>query len=99
MLADTAQLHQKIYEMSKRIRQLEEALSAFQSGVSAQPHPLLSDDLLLVKLGPETQQTEDLHQDSSEDALADAMDAFGTLAIGESGEFRYFGRSGGSEVC
>lgn len=82
--------------MSRRIRQLEEALSIFQSNVSTEPHPLLSDDLLLVKFGSEPSQAE--APDLSDDSLAETMDAFGTLAIGESGEFRYFGRSGGSEV-
>ncbi|KAF7984951.1 hypothetical protein HWV62_9883 [Athelia sp. TMB] len=90
---DTEQLHQKISEMSARIRQLEEALAVFQAGVSSDPHPLLEDELLMVKFGPEPQQS-----GSHEDFLAETMDAFGTITIGDGGEARYFGRSGGSEA-
>lgn len=96
MLTDTEHLHRKISEMSQRIRQLEEALAIFQSNLSTEPHPLLSDDLLLIKFDSGSSQVD--APDPSDSSLAETMDAFGTLAIGESGEFRYFGRSGGSEV-
>ena len=36
-------------EMSDRIRHLEEALGALQSSCSSQTHPLLREDLLLIK--------------------------------------------------
>ena len=49
VLADTEKLHQKISEMSDRIRQLEDALAIFQSSVSSEPHPLLSRDLMKIK--------------------------------------------------
>lgn len=46
------QLHQKITQMSDRIRSLEEALAEHQSG-----HPLLSGDLLSIKSALELYST------------------------------------------
>jgi hypothetical protein len=80
--------------MGQRIRQLEDALAIFQSGVTNETHPLLQEELLGVKYGPEIQSSADAH---SRD-VTETMDAFGTLTIGDSGESRYFGRSAGSEV-
>ncbi|KAF7975573.1 hypothetical protein HWV62_9275 [Athelia sp. TMB] len=99
ILTDTDSLLQKIGEMGQRIRQLEDALAKFQSGVSEVTHPLLRDELLSIKFGPESRQPEESQslEESTDDPLADAIDAFGTLSIGESGESSYFGRSGGSE--
>ncbi|KZP26820.1 hypothetical protein FIBSPDRAFT_819101 [Athelia psychrophila] len=97
ILTDTEQLHRKITEMSERIRNLEEALATFQSGVSAEPHPLLRDELLSIKFAPEPQEAESDGPPAPEDVLAETIDTLGTLAIGDSGESRYFGRSGGSE--
>lgn len=82
--------------MTQRIRQLEDALAFLQASMSSGTHPLLQDDLLSIKFGPETRQAEDVQ--SSDDSLNGTMDAFGTLAIGDSGETKYFGSSGGSAV-
>jgi hypothetical protein len=49
VLADTEKLHQKIAQMSDRIRQLEDALTILQSTLSSQPHPLLSRELMKIK--------------------------------------------------
>ena len=49
ILANTEQLHEKVHDMSDRIRQLEDALQILQSRASPEPHPLLSPDLLTVK--------------------------------------------------
>ncbi|EMD39103.1 hypothetical protein CERSUDRAFT_112795 [Gelatoporia subvermispora B] len=95
ILADTEQLHRKISEMSERIRQLEDALAIFQSGVSNERHPLLRDELLTIKFGPEVRRTVD--EEHTRDSLAESIDALGTLTIGDHGETKYFGRSGGSE--
>ncbi|OBZ71228.1 putative transcriptional regulatory protein C1F7.11c [Grifola frondosa] len=53
ILANTEQLHDKIKSMSKRIRELEEALHVIQSQHSTDPHPLLRPELLLIKKSPE----------------------------------------------
>ena len=49
ILAGAEQLHDKIFELSDRVRQLEDALEVLQSSVSTQPHPLLAPDLLKIK--------------------------------------------------
>lgn len=97
VLADTTQLHAKIAEMGQRIRQLEDALTIFQSGVSSEVHPLLREELLSIKFGPEKGHVPDkeLHQ-----PIPDSIDAFGTmtLTVGDLGAGKYFGPSAGSEV-
>ncbi|PSS35348.1 hypothetical protein PHLCEN_2v1685 [Hermanssonia centrifuga] len=96
ILADTDQLHRKISEMSERIRQLEDALAIFQAGISSERHPLLRDELLSIKFGPEVRRTID--DEHTRNAMSQSIDALGTLTIGEHGETKYIGRSGGSEA-
>ncbi|KAJ7689582.1 fungal-specific transcription factor domain-containing protein [Mycena rosella] len=94
ILADTDQLHAKIAEMSQRIRQLEEALAILQNVVSNERHPLLAGDLLGIKFAAEAPKRSDpahYEQDS-------AIDALGTLTLGDAGEVKYFGRSAGTET-
>lgn len=82
--------------MSERIRQLEDALAIFQAGISSERHALLRDELLTIKFGPEVRRTVD--DEYTRNALSQSIDALGTLTIGEHGETKYIGRSGGSEV-
>lgn len=98
VLADTSQLHTKIAEMGQRIRQLEDALSIFQSGVSNEVHPLLRDDLLSVKFGPDKGYVPEKEPPTRSESLEPVIDAFGTMTVGDSGEGKYFGPSAGSEV-
>ena len=98
ILADTEQLHEKIYEMSNRIRQLEDALAILQSSVSDLRHPLLSDELLKVKFGSESINTRETATSDEDHAPQKAIDALGTLSLGSSGKLQYLGRSAGSEV-
>lgn len=98
ILADTEQLHEKIYEMSNRIRQLEDALAIFQASVSEQRHPLLSDELLKVKFGSESINTRENPTSEEDHAPQKSIDALGTLSLGSSGKLQYLGRSAGSEV-
>lgn len=97
VLADTEQLHRKISQMGQRIRQLEDALAIFQSGVSGETHPLLQDHLLGIKFGPEVRASDE--PVPHRDPIVESVEAFGTLTIGDHGESKYFGPSGGSEVC
>jgi hypothetical protein len=83
--------------MGQRIRQLEDALAIFQSGVSNEPHPLLSDDLLAIKFGPEKGRVQEMNSIPS----LDSIDAIGTMTISDQGDGssgKYFGPSAGSEV-
>ncbi|KAJ3512326.1 hypothetical protein NLJ89_g3583 [Agrocybe chaxingu] len=100
ILADTEQLHEKIYEMSNRIRQLEDALAILQANVSDQRHPLLSDDLLKIKFGSEALNARGEPPLSKDEdaATTKSIDALGTLTLGSSGDVQYFGRSAGSET-
>ncbi|KAI0675641.1 fungal-specific transcription factor domain-containing protein [Trametes maxima] len=82
--------------MSERIRQLEDALAIFQAGISHERHPLLRDELLTIKFGPEVRRTVD--DEHNRDMLSSSIDALGTLTVGEHGESKYFGRSAGSET-
>ncbi|KAH9479083.1 putative transcriptional regulatory protein C1F7.11c [Psilocybe cubensis] len=99
ILADTQQLHDKIYEMSNRIRQLEDALAILQSTVTDQRHPLLSDELLRIKFGSEAINARKASADNADEdnSTAKSIDALGTLTLGSSGEVQYFGGSAGSE--
>ncbi|KII94752.1 hypothetical protein PLICRDRAFT_96595 [Plicaturopsis crispa FD-325 SS-3] len=100
VLADTEQLHHKIADMGQRIRQLEDALAIFQAGVSNDAHPLLRDELLTVKFGPDIREV--LAQEPAPHAtdVHDTIDAFGTLTIagvgGDTGA--YFGHTAGTEA-
>lgn len=94
ILADTDQLHAKIAEMSQRIRQLEEALAIVQGVISTERHPLLAGDLLSIKFAAEAPK----RTTPSETEQEQAIDALGTLTLGDSGEVKYFGRSAGTET-
>jgi len=98
VLADTSQLHTKIAEMGQRIRQLEDALATFQSDISNECHPLLREELLLIKFGPEKGYLPDKEPPIRKESIEPPINAFGTLTIGEDGEAKYFGPSAGSEV-
>ncbi|OAX37130.1 hypothetical protein K503DRAFT_771795 [Rhizopogon vinicolor AM-OR11-026] len=102
VLADTEKLHQKIAQMSDRIRQLEDALAILQSSATpSEQHPLLHRDLLDIK------SIIDLHAAVDEetagksnfevDADSQYIEAFGTLAIRDDGAATFYGPSAGSE--
>lgn len=101
MLADTEKLHQKIAQMSDRIRQLEDALSISQTSPGEQ-HPLLHRNLLDIK------SIIDLHAAIDEETAGKSkhevddnsqyIESFGTLAIRDDGAATFYGPSAGSEV-
>jgi hypothetical protein len=100
VLAATEHLHKRISKMGDRIRQLEDALAASHAKNSSEPHPLLRDDLVKVKV-----EDEEGFLPSLEDPLSGAevelanppIEAFGTLSI-SSHSSRFFGATGGAEV-
>lgn len=83
-------LQKKVLQMSKRIRQLEDAVQILQANVSSEPHPLLASELLEVKNVDLTDVGEKEHDNSEADMYSD----FGTLTISEQGMTRFVGRSG-----
>ena len=85
ILASTKDLHQQNDILSSRVRELENALSVLQASTSDKPHPLLPEELLLLKLplgvavnttGNDEPSTEDAEEE-------DIVNAFGTLHICE----------------
>ncbi|KAF9263504.1 hypothetical protein L218DRAFT_927132 [Marasmius fiardii PR-910] len=98
VLADTSQLHSKINEMGQRIRQLEDALAISQSSLSNEPHPLLRDELMSIKFGPERHITTLTNHALKSSTSSDSLNVPGTLTFGEPGEAKYFGRSAGAEA-
>ncbi|KAF7986990.1 hypothetical protein HWV62_63 [Athelia sp. TMB] len=88
---ETQHLQLRIYEMSQRIQQLEDALASLQSGVSTEPHFLLRDDLLSIKILPEQPSSDE--PSPSDNTLIETLEAFGSLTVYESGQSKYFGPS------
>ncbi|KAJ3920395.1 hypothetical protein F5877DRAFT_38236 [Lentinula edodes] len=78
--------------LRRRIRQLEDALSALQATTSSEPHSLLAESLCLPKAEPRKNS----YPEDGE--TSDMADALGTLTLGKLGDARYLGRSAGSEV-
>jgi len=101
VLADTDRLHNKITEMSARIRQLEDALTVSHSNVSRDTHPLLQHDLLQIKsiidLHSAVEQTAE-DEETTEVDNGRLLDVFGTLALRDDGASTFYGRSAGHEV-
>ena len=89
---DSDASRQKVVKMAARIRELEDALALFQATVSTSCHPLLTEELLSIKYDPEHSRGDE------DDNQIETLDTFGTLTIGEHGNSKYFGGSGGSEV-
>ncbi|EJD41075.1 hypothetical protein AURDEDRAFT_186732 [Auricularia subglabra TFB-10046 SS5] len=83
VLADTQHLHEKIEAMSRRIEQLEDALAALQSQISHEKHPLLADELMLLKAPPPTENV----AAAINDATDKITECLGTLTLGERGHF------------
>jgi hypothetical protein len=101
VLADTDRLHNKITEMSARIRQLEDALAVSHAATSSDTHTLLQRDLLRIKsiidLHSAIEQTNEDEETTGRDDSR-VLDTFGTLALRDDGASTFYGRSAGHEV-
>ncbi|KAF9269469.1 hypothetical protein L218DRAFT_1072308 [Marasmius fiardii PR-910] len=104
VLADTEKLHEKISQMSDRIRLLEDALTILHNSSGAtDPHPLLDRDSLKIKSIIELHAAVNQNQAESSPPLQEEqeesqyIDAFGTLAIRDDGAATFYGRSAGQE--
>lgn len=84
-------MFQQQHILTDRIQQLEYALGLLQSTVSNESHPLLTEDLLQIKLVKT--KPSDIPRNPN-----DLADLVGTLTISPSGGTTYFGASGGLEV-
>lgn len=89
--------------MSQRIRLLEDALAQSHSLTSSEQHPLLNDELKNIKFGADAarpiSQPRTPRKAQAPDMVAETITALGTLAIGDNGASKYFGRAAGTEVC
>ncbi|KAJ3553139.1 hypothetical protein NP233_g12716 [Leucocoprinus birnbaumii] len=94
VLAATEHLHRRISRLTSRVRQLEDALAEVQSKHYSEPHPLLSDELVIEDKDDEPTA---MLEDPCPPTQSDVIDAFGTLSISDHGISRFFGPTGGSE--
>ena len=76
VLANTEVLHEKIQELSHRVRELEDALSESHAELHSDRHPLLRDELLKIKnpLEREVGQKRETEPEETQ-----AVDALGSL--------------------
>ena len=78
VFAKTGTLHEKITQLSIRVRKLEDALQEAHSKTALEAHPLLSDDLLQIKRPLERESQEGSPQQGEAEA-GEVMDAAGSL--------------------
>lgn len=97
VLASTQDLHEKISELSNRVRELEDGLRASHNMHSTDTHPLLSEDLLRIK-APIQREGLSMIANGSPDEQGDVVDTFGSLAISDTGRTNYFGQATSSFV-
>lgn len=76
VLANTESLHEKITELSLRVRSLEDALRVAHGNFNNDIHPLLSDDLLKIKNPLEREVVAQPQRPQEEE---DTLDAVGSL--------------------
>ncbi|KAF8885022.1 fungal-specific transcription factor domain-containing protein [Infundibulicybe gibba] len=89
----------KIAELANRVRELEDALRTSHSHLSAEQHPLLSDDLLRIKAPLQRELPTQRNPQTivkEEEQNPDVVDAFGSLSISLSGRAKYFGQTANS---
>lgn len=93
VIAATEHLHRRIARMSDRIRQLEDALAMLQASTSKEPHPLLSEDAIVVDA-----DNVDKPHESEDEVSGEVSRALGTLSVSDQGLSRFFGSTGGSDL-
>ncbi|KAJ7453953.1 fungal-specific transcription factor domain-containing protein [Mycena galericulata] len=96
VLANTEVLHDKIGELSNRVRQLEDGLAQSHSLHSLQPHPLLAPDLLNIKRPLERERLDALPKQEQVDGQNEGVDAMGSLSISDGGRSTFFGQAANS---
>jgi hypothetical protein len=96
VLAATEHLHLRITGLKRKVRQLEDELSALHAKHSSDPHPLLHVDL--IQLDAPDGDAGTASDEEMEKMSEDALDALGTLSMSDFGVSQFFGQTGGSEV-
>ncbi|KAL0953461.1 hypothetical protein HGRIS_004693 [Hohenbuehelia grisea] len=96
VLANTEVLHDKIGQLSTRVRQLEDALAQSHAMVSNERHPLLSEDLLQIKRPLERDVDSPPHPPPEKVDANEAVDALGSLSISQGGRTTFFGTTANS---
>src|SRR6266511_4348223 len=103
VLASTQDLHEKIAHLANRVRQLEDGLRVSHAQISTEQHPLLSDELLKIKAPIQRDATHlkpvSIPAVKEEENNLDAVDASGSLSIGQSGKTKFYGQTANSWVC
>ncbi|KAF5330267.1 hypothetical protein D9758_014459 [Tetrapyrgos nigripes] len=83
ILANTEQLHQRNDLLTERVRQLEEALRSLQATCSSDPHPLLSPELLQLKITQDyysvPQSISSVLSQSTSDGLRESVNALSLI--------------------
>jgi hypothetical protein len=79
--------------MGDRIRQLEDALALLQASISKEPHPLLSENAIIVDV-----DIADKPHESEDEVTGEVSTALGTLSVSDQGLSRFFGSTGGSDL-
>ena len=79
--------------MGDRIRHLEDALALLQSSVSKEPHPLLSENAIVIDV-----DIADKPHESEDEVTGDVSTALGTLSVSDQGLSRFFGSTGGTDL-
>ncbi|KAH9914938.1 uncharacterized protein B0H18DRAFT_1087702 [Fomitopsis serialis] len=91
VLANTGALHDKITQLSSRVRQLEDALKQAHGMSSLEPHPLLTEELKQIKR-PLERESQGEQPQSADTEAAEVIDAaVGSLSITDSGLTRFYG--------
>ncbi|KAF5383588.1 hypothetical protein D9615_003709 [Tricholomella constricta] len=96
VLANTESLHEKINQLSNRVRQLEDALAQSHALHSSFTHPLLTDDLLQIKRPLERERLDQPNGKDEKGDLNDNIDSMGSLSISHGGRSTFFGQTANS---
>ncbi|KAF9048224.1 hypothetical protein BDZ89DRAFT_978408 [Hymenopellis radicata] len=96
VLANTEALHDKIGQLSTRVRQLEDALAESHALNSPQPHALLTEELLQIKRPLERERLDSQAHNNDTAENADAINALGSLSLSERGKSTFFGSTANS---
>lgn len=81
VLANTEVLHEKINQLSTRVRHLEDALADSHSTHSTLTHPLLTEELLKIKRPLEREPTDSQQVKEDKPDSGDTIKSMGSLSV------------------